>query len=236
MNKQHLFIEEGTRNYNDALSNKKISTILIIHQLDLPNFLSITGLIFSFLCVIFVSHQRFYESIICMICAGISDVFDGFVAKRVQRTELQSSVGKQLDSLVDICSFGFSPAIFGYLFGLQDSLSIFILILYISACGLRLAFFNSVGLLQEGEKKYFVGLPVTYAALFIPITLLAYFFVSKSIMMGLLTLVYLCLTFLMLSNLKIVKLQGIWYSIVLFGALNLMAIYTVAIFWDKQWL
>lgn len=206
----------------------------IIQQLDLANFLTLTGLMLGFFSAICALHSQFYGALICLIYAGLADVFDGFVAQKIHRTKWQSAVGKQLDSLVDICSFGFSPAIFAYCFGLRDTLSIVLLMMYLGACGLRLAFFNSVGLYHESGNFYYIGMPVTYAALFIPLSFFASFFLAEWKVIIILKVLYLSLTIAMVSEFKIIKLKGIWYGAVLFAALIMTGIYSWAIARQNQ--
>ncbi|MCL1475865.1 CDP-alcohol phosphatidyltransferase family protein [Argonema antarcticum] len=205
----------------------------ILQQLDLANLLTLTGLMLSFLAAIFSFKYQFYGALICLIYAGLTDVFDGFVSERIRRNKWQSAVGKELDSLVDICSFGFSPAIFAYCFGLQDILSIVLLMMYLAASGLRLAFFNCTGLYSEAEKHYYIGMPVTYVALFIPLTFLANFVLSESKMKILLMGLYLVLTVMMVSPVKVIKFKGIWYIVVLLGGLALTLVYAWAIAFPK---
>jgi CDP-diacylglycerol---serine O-phosphatidyltransferase len=69
----------------EALNIKNISPIL--RQLDLANSLTILGLILSTFSAMFSVQQQFYTALICMMFAGVADLFDGFVARRIQRTE-----------------------------------------------------------------------------------------------------------------------------------------------------
>jgi CDP-diacylglycerol---serine O-phosphatidyltransferase len=197
----------------------------ILRQLDPANFLTLLGLISSLISAIFSIQHQFYTALIFMILAGIVDLFDGFVARKIQRTILQSETGQQLDSIVDVCSFGFNPAIFAYCFGLQSGFEIPILMGYISATALRLAYFNCNGLDQEGEAQYFTGMPVTYAALFIPMSMLLSFNVPTSTMTSILCCLYLLLAAAMVSSFKILKLRGIWYRIFALGAIAMSGIY-----------
>jgi len=201
----------------------------ILRQIDLPNAFTLSGLMLSLLSVIFAIQEQFCAAIICMIYAGLTDMLDGVVARQTQRTELQSKVGKQLDSIVDVCSFGFAPAIFAYCFGLQDPLSIAVLIFYIGMNALRLAYFNSTGLSESEGEEYFTGLPVTYAAMFIPLTFTASFVLSNSTMKLVMDGLYFLLAIAMIIDFKMLKIRGIWYGIFALGALALTAVYGWAI-------
>ena len=213
----------------------------ILRQLDIPNIFTLTGLISSLISAIFAIQGNFYAAAICMMYAGITDMLDGVVARKIERSKLQSQdgreelavsprqIGKQLDSLVDVCSFGFAPAIFGYCFGLQDWLSIAILIFYVGANALRLAYFNSTGLISEAKEEYFTGLPVTYAALFLPLTFITSFFLSHFTTKLVLAGTYLLLAIAMVANFKMIKIRGIWYVIFTLGAIALTSVYSWAI-------
>lgn len=185
----------------------------ILRQLNLPNALTLAGLMLTFLSATFAVRGQFYAAILCMMYAGITDLFDGFVARKVRRTELQAEVGKHLDSLVDVCSFGFGPAVFAYCYGLRHPAAVVLLMLYVGAAAMRLAYFNAAGMASEGSERYFTGMPVTYAALFIPIAFLATLALpAEAVRWGLAGL-YLLLAALMVSGLRIIKPRGIWYGI-----------------------
>ncbi|NEP06171.1 MAG: hypothetical protein F6K25_24210 [Okeania sp. SIO2G4] len=205
----------------------------ILRQLDFPNIFTLCGLMFSLISAIFAIQGNFYASAIGMIFAGLTDMLDGFLARKIERSELQSEVGKQLDSIVDVCSFGFAPAIFAYCFGLQDFVSLTVLIFYVGVNALRLAYFNSTGLISEEKEEYFNGLPVTYAALFIPLTFTASLLLSDLTMKFILDGVYLALGIAMVANFKMLKIRGIWYVIFGIGAMVITAIYTWAIIAGK---
>jgi len=202
----------------------------IIAQLDFPNLFTIGGLILSLCSVIFAIQTNFYAAIICMILAGIVDLFDGLIARRTERTPLQAEVGKQLDSLVDACSFGLSPALFAYCFGLQDVYSVALLAFYAAMAILRLAYFNSTGLSTSGEESFFTGLPVTYAALFIPVGFLAQFFFADVTVQWLLRGIYLLLAIAMISPVRIIKIRGAWYGVFAAGTMLLTSTYGWALF------
>ncbi len=201
----------------------------VLRQLDLANGLTLIGLLLSTFASIFAIQGQFYIALICLIYAGIIDLFDGFVARKIERTELQSQVGKQIDSIVDVCSFGCAPVVFAYCFGLRDPLSVAILMVYISAVAMRLAYFNCAGLSSQGSEQYFTGLPTTYAALFIPLTCLASFALSEPLMKMVLDSLYLALALAMVADFRMLKLRGIWYGIFSLAALVGTVVYGWAI-------
>ena len=92
--------------------------------------------------------------------AFIFDVFDGKVARWRQQ---HSSLGRELDSLADVISFGVAPAALAFSAGLQGALDCLILV-YFVCCGVsRLARFNvtAESMSDEGGKvRYFEGTPI----------------------------------------------------------------------------
>lgn len=87
------------------------------------------------------------------------DVFDG-VAARILKA--QSAIGKELDSMADLITFGVAPAAMYYLLAPGDSWIYFIpSSIYLIGCALRLAIFNTLQ-----SKKTFTGLPSPAAAFF----------------------------------------------------------------------
>lgn len=203
----------------------------ILRQLDLPNIFTLTGLMASLLGAILAIQGEFYLAAICMIYSGFTDMLDGVVARSMERSQLQSEVGKQLDSIADVCSFGFAPAIFAYCFGLQDFLGVTLLLFFVAMNALRLAYFNITGVIADNQEEYFTGLPVTYAAVFIPLAFTVNLWVSNSTMKLILSGVYLLLAIAMVANFKMIKIRGIWYGLFALGAIALTGFYGWVIFW-----
>jgi len=197
----------------------------ILAQLDFPNAFTLCGLMLSFMSVMGAIQGNFDLAMICMIFAGMIDLLDGLIARQMERTPLQAEVGKQLDSLVDVCSFGFSPVIFAYCVGLQDLYSVAMLVFYAAMATLRLAYFNSTGLSTSGGDSFFTGLPVTYAALFIPVGFLSQFFLADVAVQWLLRGIYLLLAIAMVSTFQVIKIKGAGYGVFAAGAILLTSIY-----------
>lgn len=98
---------------------------------------------------------------LCLIASGICDIFDGKVARRIQRTPQECAFGVQIDSLADIVNFAILPVIIG----LSIKTPLVICIIYILSAIIRLGYYNTVGL----SNGCFWGLPVTFSALFVPL-------------------------------------------------------------------
>jgi CDP-diacylglycerol--serine O-phosphatidyltransferase len=111
------------------------------------------------------SHPyRFTQAGLAILFAFFFDAFDGRVARL---TKTQSEFGMQLDSLADVVSFGAAPALLLYKWALAP-LGIWGLLVssLFAVCGaLRLARFNVLAYRHEGLNKFFVGLPIPFAAI-----------------------------------------------------------------------
>jgi CDP-diacylglycerol--serine O-phosphatidyltransferase len=103
------------------------------------------------------------------ICFGFFfDTFDGRVARL---TKTQTDLGRDLDSLADVITFGAAPALLMYKYGLNHfgRLGIFIAGLYVCAGALRLARFNVLSRRDQGAGKakpgkFMLGLPIPAAS------------------------------------------------------------------------
>ena len=104
--------------------------------------------------------QHIYFAWALIFAALVFDILDGRIARWRQKT---SAMGQELDSLADVISFGVTPAMIGYGFGMQGLYDRLVLA-YFVACGVsRLARYNvtvdelSAG---SGKVKYFEGTPI----------------------------------------------------------------------------
>lgn len=127
--------------------------------------------IMTYLQVRNVKHILYACSLI--LAALFFDILDGRVARWRQKT---SVMGRELDSLADVISFGVAPALIGYGCGMQGLYDRIILVFFV-ACGVsRLARYNVTAetLSQGSDKvKYFEGTPVPVSIFLILILALA---------------------------------------------------------------
>ena len=105
--------------------------------------------------------------------ALIFDVFDGRIARWRQRS---SAMGRELDSLADVISFGVAPAVIAYGAGMQGFYDRIVLVFFV-ACGVsRLARYNvtAESLSEGGDKvKYFEGTPIPTSMLLVVVLAVA---------------------------------------------------------------
>jgi CDP-diacylglycerol--serine O-phosphatidyltransferase len=150
---------------------KLFSMIREFHLADwftLANAVCGTGALFSMLTYLQTSDaMHVYCACGMVLAALVFDVLDGRIARWRQQT---SAMGRELDSLADVISFGVAPAVIGYGCGMQG-LYDRIVLAYFVACGVsRLARYNiTAEALSEGEGKvkYFEGTPIPTSMLLV---------------------------------------------------------------------
>ena len=160
-----------------AARAKRFAMIREFHLADwvtLGNAVCGTGALFSMLSYLqdgLVQHV--YYACALVLAALIFDVLDGRVARWRQQS---STLGRELDSLADIISFGVAPAVIAYGCGMQGLYDRIVLV-YFVACGVsRLARFNvtAEAMSDGGDKvKYFEGTPIPTSIVLVGLMALA---------------------------------------------------------------
>ena len=128
-------------------------------RMILPNMLTLIGVCIGLSSIRFALDGRFELAIIAIIFAALIDGLDGRIARLIKGT---SKVGKELDSLTDMISFGVAPAFIMYFWNL-NSLGRFgwlLCLIYVICVALRLARFN-INSNQEASWRdnFFEGVP-----------------------------------------------------------------------------
>jgi CDP-diacylglycerol--serine O-phosphatidyltransferase len=138
----------------------------------LPNLFTLSCVLCGFTSLSLSASRTAQENLYLAalaICFGFFfDTFDGRVARL---TKTQTDLGRDLDSLADVITFGAAPALMMYRWGLTSfgRLGVLVCGIYVCAGALRLARFNVLSRREEatGAKKpgkYIVGLPIPTAA------------------------------------------------------------------------
>lgn len=129
----------------------------------LPNFLTCCNLLCGCLGIVFLLEGRNVPAAYFVWIACLFDFFDGFAARMLR---VSSPIGKELDSLADVVSFGVLPSMVMYKM-LADSTSSeiipFIAFMIAMFSALRLAIFN----IDETQRDSFKGLNTPANTLFI---------------------------------------------------------------------
>jgi CDP-diacylglycerol---serine O-phosphatidyltransferase len=166
--------------------------------------------------------EKIYMASVLIACSAVVDFFDGFISRLFK---CSSEMGKQLDSLADVVSFGVAPALIIYQFlrlsfakdiNAMDTHTAWLLPAFLLPCAAayRLARFN----LDTTQTSYFKGLPVPAAGLLIASIPMLYWFTNKDTVNALLTNqwflygIVLFISYLMVSVIPMMALKFKDYS------------------------
>ena len=122
-------------------NNLKIVTDKKSARMILPNMLTLIGVCIGLTSIRFALDGRYEFAIIAIIFAALIDGLDGRIARLIKGT---SKVGKELDSLTDMISFGVAPAFIMYFWKLNtlERFGWLLCLVYVICVALRLARFN----------------------------------------------------------------------------------------------
>ena len=128
-------------------------------RIILPNMLTLIGVCIGLTSIRFALDGKFEFAIIAIMFAALIDGLDGRIARLIKGT---SKVGKELDSLTDMISFGVAPAFIMYFWVMNNlgRLGWLLCLIYVVCVALRLARFN-INSNQEPSWKdnFFEGVP-----------------------------------------------------------------------------
>lgn len=162
---------------------------------QLANFLTLANLGLGGFAIIAAINDQLHLSVLLIFIAALFDRLDGMTARKFH---IESELGKQLDSMSDIISFGVAPALLLYqgilhLFGFPG---IFFTIFYIGCGAFRLARFN----ITE-SNGFFTGLPITAAGSILTLGFLAIPYIPSYLFL----FIIIILSLLMISSFSIRK-------------------------------
>ncbi len=143
---------EQPKNNFKIVSDRKARMIL-------PNMLTLIGVCIGLSSIKFALDEKFKLAIVAIIFAAVIDGLDGRIARLIKAT---SKVGKELDSLTDVISFGVAPSFVMYFWSLNNlgKFGWLLCLIYVVCVTLRLARFN-VNSNEEPSWKdnFFEGVP-----------------------------------------------------------------------------
>ncbi len=139
----------------------------MIRGFHLADFLTLgnaaCGVAGIFLAMRFMVSQATIDFLLAAAMAPAAFIFDVFDGKVARWRQQHSALGRELDSLADVISFGVAPAALAFAAGIQGGWDVIILA-YFVCCGVsRLARFNvtAESMSDEGGKvRYFEGTPI----------------------------------------------------------------------------
>lgn len=205
-------VSPENRNVAPPVSQKTI----LSYVADLPNICSLFGLFCSVLAIYFAAVGMFHAAMISMIWAVCFDWTDGIIARHMKgRTELQGLFGAQLDSLIDIVSFGICPAIVLLSYGSFSPWYLPGTFIIIAAAALRLSYFNVFGLV---DKSSYMGMALDNNGIILVFVFLFNGLFSHSTFSIILYILILLLAALNVAPIKTPKLAGRWYYVLIIYA------------------
>lgn len=144
------------------LDKSKKNEISVVNYFTVANFFTVSNLVVGFFAIVFLflpMADKYLFSTIFILISALCDFLDGYTARKRNET---SDFGKQLDSIVDMSSFGVVPAIIFISSHIEniDFFLVFCGAFYVSSGAVRLARFNVIDT-DDGKIK---GLPITVAA------------------------------------------------------------------------
>ena len=143
---------EQPKNNFKIVSDRKARMIL-------PNMLTLIGVCIGLSSIKFALDEKFELSIVAIIFAALIDGLDGRIARLIKGT---SKVGKELDSLTDVISFGVAPSFIMYFWSLNNlgKFGWLLCLIYVVCVALRLARFNvSSNEEPSWRDNFFEGVP-----------------------------------------------------------------------------
>ncbi len=190
----------------DKAEPQELQPSILSYVKDLPNLCSLAGLACTILAIYFSILGVFYATMIGMIWAVAFDWADGLIARRMKgRTGNDRAFGGQLDVVIDIVSYGVTPAILLLSYGKFAPIFLVGAFLMLAASAIRLSYFSTFGL--AGGSKY-TGLALDNNSIILVFIFLLEGVVNQGIFTVILYISGVGLAALNVSEIKTPKLSG----------------------------
>lgn len=197
---------------------------------DLPNICSLAGLLCAVLGIYFAILRNFPLAIIGVLWAVLFDWADGIVARKMTgRTDHHRAFGGQLDSLIDIVSFGVFPAIFLLSYGNFGLWFLPGAFLIVAASAIRLSYFNIFGLIDD---KTYRGLALDNNVLILAFVFLFEGFINHTVFSIILYVLLMVSLVFNLTPIRTPKFAGKWFYVLMVYTFVLTIIYSW-ILWNR---
>lgn len=195
---------------------------MLSYAKDLPNICSLLGLLSALLGIYFAITGNYPASIIGALWAVLFDWYDGIIARKIKgRTKEQGDFGGQLDSMIDIVSYGILPAILLLSYGNYSMWFMPGAFIIVASSAIRLSYFNIYGLIDRNTYK---GLALDNNVLILAFVFLFESFFTYSTFSILIYAVLVMLSVFNLSSIKTPKFNGNWIYVLVVYVLVLTSI------------
>lgn len=206
---------------DNAITEQPPTRSILSYIKDLPNICSLAGLGCTLLAIYFLITGVYAAAMIGMIWAVAFDWADGLIARRMSgRTGADRQFGGQLDLLIDIVSYGVTPAILVLSYASFNPAFLPVAFVMLVFGAIRLSYFSTFGL--SGDAKY-TGLAIDNNSIILVFLFMFEGFFDNFVFSILLAASALCLAVLNVSQIKTPKLSGNPINVAL------LALYTLAV-------
>jgi CDP-diacylglycerol--serine O-phosphatidyltransferase len=191
---------------------------------DLPNICSLAGLLCAVLGIYFSIVGNFPIAIIGVLWAVLFDWADGIIARQITgRTDQQRAFGGQLDSLIDIISFGIFPAVFLLSYGKFSPWFLPGAFLIVATSAIRLSYFNIFGLVDD---KTYMGLALDNNVIILAFVFLFEGLVHHTVFSIILYVLLVVLPVFNVAPVRTPKFSGKWFYVLVVYTLVLTLVYS----------
>lgn len=208
---------------NDLQGQQSHKTGMLAFARDLPNICSLAGLLCAVLSIYYAILGNFPVAIIGMIWAVFFDWGDGIIARRMKgRTDEYRAFGGQLDSLIDIVSFGICPAVFLLSYGEFSPWFLPGAFVIVATGAIRLSYFNVFGLV---DNSTYMGLALDNNVIILAFVFLFDGFFGHTIFSVIIYTMFMFMAVFNLAPVRTPKFNGRWFYALGVYVTGLTAIY-----------
>ncbi|MDA3846191.1 MAG: CDP-alcohol phosphatidyltransferase family protein [Vallitaleaceae bacterium] len=207
----------------DQNSKRSLEPSMFSFFNDLPNICSLAGLGCALLGIYFAVLGNFHFALIGVLWATLFDWGDGIIARNIKgRTEIQGAFGANLDSLIDIVSFGVFPAVFLLSYGEFNPLFLPGAFILIAVSTIRLSYFNIYGMI---DKKTYRGLAIDNNVIILAFLFLFEGLFTHTLFSIILYVVLMIMPILNLASIRTYKFDGKWVYVLIGYVIGMTVIY-----------
>jgi len=197
---------------------------------DLPNICSLAGLLCAVLGLYFAVLKNFPMAIIGMIWAVLFDWGDGIIARRIKgRTDDHRAFGGQLDSLIDMVSFGICPAVFLLSYGNFSPWFLPGAFVIVATSAIRLSYFNVFGLVDDST---YMGLALDNNVIIFAFIFLFEGFFNPTVFSAIIYVMFIGMAVFNMAPVRTPKFNGKWFYVLMVYTVVLTIIYGL-ILWGR---
>ncbi len=208
---------------NDSQYQQSHQTKMLTFARDLPNICSLAGLLCAVLAIYYAILGNFPAAIVGMIWAVFFDWGDGIIARRMKdRTDEYRAFGGQLDSLIDIVSFGICPAVLLLSHGEFSPWFLPGAFVIVATAAIRLSYFNVFGLVDDST---YMGLALDNNVIILAFVFLFEGFFSHAVFSVIVYTMLMVLSAFNLAPVRTPKFAGRWFYVLMVYTLGLTALY-----------